>query len=113
MDDCFINTLLEEKEKGHWVPSLEGNYHALLMAQGDVNMIAWWPRTWGDVVQRQTLLKKRYNSFKRIIDAYGVSWESTVNIVKANITVWNSLIKVTFMPNLRLFVSTIILASLF
>lgn len=89
--NVFIQLLLDDKKTGDW--SMNGdNFRSLQEAQDFVNVMMEKEYTWDDVLALRSMLKKRYQTFKVMLDMDGVWWDRRVNHVYA--PAWEEIFKV-------------------
>lgn len=78
----FIQILLEEKKKGHWKMNMD-SYNSMQHAVDFINMMMEEEYAWDDVLTLRNILKKRYQTFKIVLEIDGVWWDRRVNHVYA------------------------------
>lgn len=88
--DIFIRLCMDDVKLGSWVVS-GNNYHELVAAQEFINVMMDKEFSLDEVVQLVDLLKKRYPTFKYVLDKKDVNWGRRYNHVYASLEVWDEL----------------------
>lgn len=91
--NAFINLLIDEKCEGCWEVGGD-NESSLLTSFKFLNVMISKDFTWDDVIDQHKMLKKRYLTFKAMLEVDGVEWDRVINHVYALSSVWIELIKI-------------------
>lgn len=89
----FIRLFMDDVKTGMWVVGCE-NYQELVDAYEFVNVMMDKTFTWTDVLSLVKLMKKRYETFKHVLETTDVHGDRCYNHVHASPKSWDSFFKV-------------------